>query len=90
MRRTRRPSRGDRAVLREALLRSGLAPGAIMECLDETEAARLILSRAGPGDSLVLPVHGAGNRARVVALLDQLQADGWSPGGPLPASTSES
>ncbi|MGY0650908.1 Mur ligase family protein [Luteimonas sp. A537] len=73
-------------LLREALLRGGVAAGAIVECLDEAEAARLVLAGARAGDSLVLPVHGAGARARVVALLDRLQALGWSPGDPLPGA----
>ena len=71
-------------LLRKALLYAGLPAGAIVECLDETEAARLILAQARPGDSLVLPVHGTASRARVVALLDQLQAGGWSATDPLP------
>ena len=71
-------------VLRAALLQAGVAPGAIVQCLDEAEAARLILANARPGDSLVLPVHGNANRARVVALLDRLEADGWSAGEPVP------
>lgn len=73
------------ALLRTALLQGGVPADAMEECLDEAEAARLVLAHAGPGDSLVLPVHGGGNRARVVALLDQLQAQGWTPGDALPA-----
>ena len=71
-------------VLRAALLRSGVPAEAIVECLDETAAARLILADARPGESLVLPVHGTGSRARVVMLLDRLQRLGWAPGEPLP------
>ena len=71
-------------LLRESLASHGVAGEAIVECLDETAAARLILSGAGPGDSLVLPVHNAANRGRVSDLLDRLQAQGWVPGQPLP------
>lgn len=75
-------------VLRAALLRSGVPAGAIVECLDETAAARLILADARPGDSLVLPVHGTGSRARVVTLLDQLQRLGWAAGDALPPEST--
>ncbi|WP_132998883.1 Mur ligase family protein [Luteimonas arsenica] len=71
-------------VLRESLLRDGVAADAIVECLDETEAARLILAAARPGDSLVLPVHGATGRNQVRGLLDELQARRWTAGMPLP------
>lgn len=71
-------------LLRAALLQAGVDASAIVECLDETSAARLILAEARAGDSLVLPVHNTGSRARVVALLDQLQACGWTVGTPLP------
>lgn len=71
-------------LLRTALLASGVDAGAIVECLDETDAARLILADARAGDSLVLPVHASAARGRVVALLDQLQAQGWSAGDALP------
>ncbi len=71
-------------LLRASLASHGVADGAVVECLDETDAARLILAGAGPGDSLVLPVHNAANRGRVCDLLDRLQAQGWMPGHPLP------
>lgn len=72
-------------VLRAALLASGVPADAIAECLDEVAAARMILADARAGDSLVLPVHGSASRARVVALLDELQGRDWVPGHPLPA-----
>ena len=53
------------------------------ERLDETEAVRTILSAAGPGDSLALPVHSMAARQRVNDLLDRLQAQGWAAGDPL-------
>ena len=71
-------------LLRESLASHGVAGEAVVECLDETEAARMILADARPGDSLVLPVHNAASRARVTDLLDRLQAQGWMPGQPLP------
>ncbi|GGK14339.1 Mur ligase family protein [Luteimonas terricola] len=73
-------------LLREALVRHGVADDAIVECLDETEAARRILGDAGPGDSLVLPVHGAAGRGQVTALLDRLQEQGWAAGDPVPGT----
>lgn len=71
-------------LLRAALLQHGVADDAIVECLDETQAARLILGDARGGDSLVLPVHGATGRGQVTALLDRLQAQGWTAGDPVP------
>lgn len=71
-------------LLREALVRHGVADDAIIQCLDETQAARLILADAGPGDSLVLPVHNVANRGRVTGLLDRLQAQRWVAGDPVP------
>ncbi|MFT3756688.1 MAG: Mur ligase family protein [Pseudoxanthomonas sp.] len=71
-------------LLRAALLRNGVAKTAIEECLDETAAVRRILSAAGPGDSLVLPVHGHAAREAVPRLLDQLQTQGWRAGDALP------
>ena len=71
-------------LLREALVRHGVADDAIIQCLDETQAARLILADAGPGDSLVLPVHNVANRGKVTGLLDRLQAQGWVAGDPVP------
>ena len=71
-------------LLREALARHGVADDAIIECLDETQAARLILADAGSGDSLVLPVHNVANRGRVTELLDRLQSQGWAAGEPVP------
>lgn len=71
-------------LLRDSLVASGVAGEAIVECLDETGAARMILADARPGDSLVLPVHNAANRGRVTDLLDRLQAQGWAAGEPVP------
>ncbi|MGY1458708.1 Mur ligase family protein [Luteimonas sp. A534] len=73
-------------LLRESLVRHGVADDAIIECLDETEATRLILASARPDDSLVLPVHAAGSRAMVTDLLDRLHAQGWAAGDMVPES----
>lgn len=70
-------------LLRAALLRHGMADDSIVECLDETDAARSILAAARPGDSLALPLHNTAARERVSALLDRLQAQGWTAGDPV-------
>ena len=71
-------------LLRAALVGQGVPDAAIQDCLDESAAVRLVLQSAGPGDSLVLPVHGAAGRARATTLLDQLEGQGWAAGEPLP------
>lgn len=71
-------------LLREALVENGVSEEVIVECLDETRAARMVLAAAGAGDSLVLPVHNAANRGRVTDLLDRLLAQGWTAGAPVP------
>ena len=76
---------GDVAmILRDALLRSGMAAIDLPVCLDETRAAREALEWAHAGDLLVLPVHELARRDEVVTLLDRLRADGWRAGEPLP------
>ncbi|HRP73416.1 MAG TPA: Mur ligase family protein [Luteimonas sp.] len=77
-------------LLRAALLRHGIAEDNIVECLNETEAARLILAGARAGDSLVLPVHGVAARTQVNALLDRLQTQGWTAGEALPPPIQDS
>ena len=77
--------RGEVAgVLRAALVANGIAADAIVECLDEADAARAALEWAAPGDLLVLPIHAPAARTRVVALIDGLVASGWRSGTPLP------
>jgi len=71
-------------VLRNALVSDDVGGDAVIEFLDETDAARLNLGDARAGDSLVLPVHGATGRAQVNALLDRLQAQGWTAGDRIP------
>jgi cyanophycin synthetase len=72
------------AIMRSALVASGVDDEAIETRLDEVEAARRPLSWARDGDLLVLPVHELQARARVVDLLDTLHARAWRPGMPLP------
>jgi UDP-N-acetylmuramyl tripeptide synthase len=68
------------AVLREELLRRGIAD-ATLDCqLREADAARALLAWCAPGDVLAMPIHAARAREDVVALLDRLQATGWRPG----------
>ena len=71
-------------MLRAALVANGIAADAIVECLDEADAARAALEWAAPGDLLVLPIHAPAARTRVVALIDGLVASGWRSGTPLP------
>ena len=72
------------AILKDELLRNGMAEAAIVTCLDEVVAARTALDRAHAGDSIVLPIHDKQARTQVVALLDRLAASHWVPGTPLP------
>ena len=67
-RRGREPGEVPR-ILREALLRSGVAATAIEQAPDEVTAVRRALEWARPGDVLVLPVHGLAARAAVLPLL---------------------
>ena len=72
------------ALLREELLRRGLRDEMLVTCLDEYTAVRTLLAWARPGDLLVLPIHGKLERPKVGALLTAMQAQGWTPGAPLP------
>lgn len=67
------------AILQDALRAHGMPASALTTCLEETRAARAALAWARRGDVLVLPIHEPVARDEVVALLDQLQADGWQP-----------
>jgi UDP-N-acetylmuramyl tripeptide synthase len=68
------------AILKDQLLRSGMAPERIVTCLDEVAAAGTALTWAHDGDAVVLPIHDRKARELVVALLDRLAAIGWRPG----------
>jgi cyanophycin synthetase len=73
------------AILAKELMRVGVAGDAMIECLDEFDAACRALAAARADDVLVLPIHGSNARDRVVVLLDQLLAGGWQPSTDLPA-----
>jgi cyanophycin synthetase len=73
-------------VLRDALVQNAVPAEAIVECLDELDAVRGLLTWAHDGDVLVLPTHGVQARQAVVELLDGLQALGWSATAPLSES----
>ena len=68
------------ALLRDELVHRGISD-ATLDChLREADAARALLAWCASGDVLALPIHAAGAREEVVALLDRLQATGWRPG----------
>jgi cyanophycin synthetase len=71
-------------ILRAALIQNAVPAEAIIECLDELDAVRGLLTWAHDGDVLVLPTHGAQARQAAVELLDSLQAMGWSATNSLP------
>ena len=71
-------------VIRDELLRLGIADSALPVRLREADAAREALMWARDGDVLVLPVHSLDAKTDVASLLDTLQANGWQPGQPLP------
>lgn len=58
------------ALIEAALLRSGLSAAVVVRCGDEEAAARALLAWAGPGDVVVLPLHTAAVRARMLQTLD--------------------
>jgi cyanophycin synthetase len=72
------------SVLRDELLAQGLPIGALPMEQTEIAAVRRALAWAREDDLLVLPVHALKAKAKVVALLDRLQDDGWRAGQPLP------
>jgi UDP-N-acetylmuramyl tripeptide synthase len=57
-------------IIRAELLRLGLPESAVPVEDSELDAVRVALDWARPGDVLALPVHSAGARAAVVAMLD--------------------
>ncbi|QIL21537.1 Mur ligase family protein [Thermomonas sp. HDW16] len=72
------------SIIRDALMKAGMAEDALPVCLDEAEASRQALAWARAGDLLVLPVHEPERRDVVVALLDRLRDEGWRAGRSLP------
>jgi UDP-N-acetylmuramyl tripeptide synthase len=71
-------------ILKDELLRNGIAQASITTCLDEVEAARTTLCWARAGDVLVLPIHDRRARDELVRMIDRLATTSWSPGAPLP------
>jgi UDP-N-acetylmuramyl tripeptide synthase len=57
-------------LIRDALLKAGVAAERIRTEPDEETAARKLLDTAGPGDVIVLPVHTRAVRERLHALLE--------------------
>lgn len=70
------------AILRDALIAAGAPAECIHLAPTEFDGVRAALTWANAGDVLVLGVHT--ERARVLALMDQLAAMGWSAGALLP------
>ncbi len=58
------------ALLRASLRRIGFDDAAVVECLDEVEAAKSAVGWAAPGDVVVLPIHAPSSREAVCAWLD--------------------
>lgn len=75
------------ARIRRRLLECGYPEGRIQVCSSEMESVRSALRWAQPGDLLLLLLHS--DRERVLKLLGSLDADGWSPGAPLPVTEPE-
>jgi UDP-N-acetylmuramyl tripeptide synthase len=73
------------AILRQALLRAGVAERAIVDAPDEVAAVRQALAWARPGDVLILALHTQDGRAAALALLEHLRRESWIAGRPLPA-----
>jgi len=71
-------------ILRNELVRHGVPAEAVIECLDELDAARGLLAWAHDDDVLVLPTHGVAARQAVVDLLDRLQLANWHAGMSMP------
>jgi len=69
-RRGREPGEVPR-ILRTALLHAGMTDAALPQRATELEAVATALQWAGPGDVVVLPVHGLAARAAVVELLQR-------------------
>ncbi len=72
------------AILRQALLRAGVAENAIVDAADETAAVRRALAWAQPGDVLILALHTQEGRAAALALIERLRRESWIAGQPLP------
>lgn len=74
------------ALLRDELLKRGFDPSALVEHLDEGDAAHATLAWARRGDIVVLPIHTASTRRSISAWLDTLQQSGGRASSALPES----
>jgi len=72
------------AIMRQALMDGGVSATAIDVQLEEVQAAYTLLRDLRDGDLALLPLHQAGARAEVVAMLETMTARQWRPGAPLP------
>jgi cyanophycin synthetase len=72
------------ALLEEEFVRLGLPPGSITRAGPDLAGVRSALEWAQPGDLLVLAVHQ--DREAIIELLNQLMAEAWRAGEPLPAA----
>lgn len=77
-------------VLREELLTHGFSPDALPAQRTEIDAVRYALEWARESDLLVLPVHGLKAKRDASRLFDQLAANDWQAGQPLPGSDGAS
>jgi UDP-N-acetylmuramyl tripeptide synthase len=69
-------------IMADEFMRLGLPETQLSRAEDEIAGVRTALEWARPGDLLVLAVHE--DRRSVLALLDQLSANGWRAGEALP------
>jgi UDP-N-acetylmuramyl tripeptide synthase len=71
------------AIFADELARLGVPAAQVETVASEFEAIRHAFAWASDGDVLVCPVHV--DKARILAWLAVLRAQGWEPGMPLPA-----
>jgi UDP-N-acetylmuramyl tripeptide synthase/very-short-patch-repair endonuclease len=72
------------SIMRAQLLADGVLATAVATCLEEVDAARVVLRWAADGDLLVLPIHEMEAREQLTRLLDAMAAAEWRAGQPLP------
>jgi len=72
------------ALLRAGLRAQGIDGASLMEGSSEVAAARVALSAARAGDTLLLPVHGHLARGEVLTLIGRMRREGWRAGEALP------
>lgn len=78
-------------IMRDELLKRGVADEAAVVSLDEVTATRHALAWVREGDLLVLPTFDRDARERIEAMLATMADAGWQPGDALPpAPTTES